>query len=169
MPSPILRGLGTHDQIAKGEVMLMIDRFKKLLPEIARIKRVVASEGGVYWEVYNDSGAKLGYAFCEKVPDSALDIPEAEEFDTYEVFGIVDLDYKVAALRIVQHPDHPGDLWAEKIVEPEFGRQYLGLASDEIQLSPEGRIDGITEATISSRLITDTIKNKVEEIMAGSR
>lgn len=143
--------------------MLIADRFKELLPSVARIKRVAGES--VYWELYDESGALIGYGFLVDVPESGLAVPEVEEFDRYEVAGIVDLDFKVAALDIVQHPSHAGTLWAEDIVEPEFAKQYIGLSVESIKLSPEGNIHAITEATISSQLVTEAIRRKVEHIM----
>ena len=147
--------------------MLMIDRFKGLFPTVARIKRV-ASEG-VYWELYDSSDTLIGYGFYAEVPETRLDIPDAEEFDKYEVTGIVDLNYKITALDITQHPDRTEPLWAPGIIEPEFEKLYLGLSAETIRLSPEGKIDAITEATISSKLITEAVRNRVEDIMKGPR
>jgi hypothetical protein len=147
--------------------MLMKERFKLLQPEIAKIRRKVNEREGVYWEVYDEEESLLGYAFYAVVPESAIDIPEAEEFDKYEVTGIVDKIYKISALDISEHPDRTEDLWAVDIVEPPYGRQYLGLPPEKIRLAPDGDIDAITESTLSSKLITEAIREKVEHIMLG--
>jgi len=147
--------------------MLMKDRFKLLLPELAKIKRVLNERENVYWEVYDELGELLGYAFYEVVPDSDLDIPEAEEFDKYELTGIVDLDHKISAMDVSEHPDFDGNLWAEGVLEPEFYEQYVGLPFEEIGLSPDGQIDAITECTMSAKLLTETIREKIEDIKLG--
>jgi hypothetical protein len=147
--------------------MLKKDRFKLLLPELAKIKRIVNENESVYWEVYDESGELLAYAFYEVVPDSDLDIPEAEEFDKYELTGIVDLDHKIQAIDICVHPDFEGELWAGPVLEEDFRAQYIALASEEVELSPYGKIDAISECTMSSKLLTETVREKLEAIKLG--
>jgi len=145
--------------------MTMLERFKLLNPNINRIKIKRGAEGVIGWELYDESGALLGYGFYIKVPESSLDVPLAEEFDIYDVTGIVDLDFKVTELNIDRHPDYTGDLWAVDIVEDEFKQQYIGLSSESIGLAPEGKINAISESTLSSKQVTQAIKEKVETLV----
>lgn len=147
--------------------MLMKDRFKLLLPELSKIKRIVNEEENAYWEVYNDSNELLGYGIYAVVPDSDIDLPEAEEFDKYELAAIVNLDHKVTAIDISEHPDFDGDLWAPSVLEQEFSEQYIDLSHEEIGLSPNGQIDAVTECTMSAKLITETIYEKIADIKLG--
>ena len=140
-------------------------RFTRLLPEISRIKPVASDGETIYWEAYDKSGSLIGYAFAADVPEAAADIEETEEMDKYQVLGLVDpKEYKIIALDISIHPEGPEEPWAESITEPEFERQYIGLTVEEIDLSPEGKIDAITEATLSSTWVTDAIREKIKEI-----
>jgi Na+-translocating ferredoxin:NAD+ oxidoreductase RnfG subunit len=51
-------------------------------------------------------------------------------------------------------------------VEPKYAGQFLGLSSDDIRLSPGGKIDAVTDGTISSKLIVEAIKRQLEFIGA---
>lgn len=148
--------------------MLKKDKFKLLMPEIDRIKRVAdSSTGEAYWEVYDNGGVMLGYALYLEVPETPPEVDIAEEFDKYEVWGITGIDLKIRALEIAPHPEGPENLWAPDIVEPVYATQYLGIEREEIRLSPEGRIDAITDGTISSKLITEALRRQLE--FMGSR
>ena len=56
-----------------------------------------------------------------------------------------------------------------EITEPDIEKQYIGLAVEEIDLSPDGKIDAITDATLSSTWITDAIREKVSDIIGRSK
>jgi len=141
-------------------------RFTRLLPEVSRIKRVAIDEETIYWEVYNSSGSLIGYGFVADVPEIIADMEETEEMDRYQISGILDSEeYKVIALDVSLHPAGPEEPWAENITRPEFGKQYIGLTVEEIRLSPEGKIDAITEATLSSTWVTDAIRERIREIV----
>ena len=149
--------------------MLMVERFRQLLPEVARIKRVARDGETLYWEVYDESGSLIGYAFYVEVPETIPDVPEAEEFDKYEVLGIMGLNYEITALDIAPHPQGPEKLWAEDIVEAAYEKQYVGLSAEEIRLGPEGKIDAISDASLSSALVTVAIRNKLEAIVESRK
>lgn len=136
------------------------------MPEVSRIKRVATDEETTYWEAYDSSGSLIGYVFAVDVPETAAGMEGTEEMDRYQVLGIVDpKEYKVIALDISIHPEGPEEPWAESITKPEFGKQYIRLTVDEIELSPEGKIDAITEATLSSTWVTDAIRGRIGEII----
>jgi hypothetical protein len=145
--------------------MSMVERFQQLLPNIARIKRIVKDDESAYWEAYDTSSSLLGYAFHLDVPrKTQVDMPDAEEFDKYEILGIASIDLKILKINIAPHPEYAGELWAAEIVEPKYGQQYLGLTAEEIKLSPDGKIDAVSEGTISSKLITEAVMEKLIEI-----
>lgn len=90
--------------------------------------------------------------------------------DRYQVFGIVDpKEYKIIALDITIHPQGPAEPWATEITEPDFEKQYIGLTVQEIELSPEGKIDSISDSTLSSTWVTDAIRERVEGIIKQSK
>jgi hypothetical protein len=147
--------------------MLKKDKFKQLLEEVEKIKRIPGEDGEtLYWEVYDSGEALLGYAFYIEVPETFLETEDVDEFDRYEVWGIVDKNAKIIALDIGAHPDGPEKLWAQAIIEPEYTLQYIGLNADDIKMKEGGKIDAITDATISSKLIVEAIRNKIDEISA---
>ncbi len=147
-----------------------MERFVRLKPEIAEMKPVASKEGTTCWEAYDRDGSLLGYAFAADVPEAAAELSETAEMDRYEIFGIVDPEeYKIIALDIMVHPEGPTEPWATEITEPGFEKQYIGLTVQEIELSPDGRIDAITDSTLSSRWVTDAIRERVKGIIQLSR
>ena len=143
-----------------------MERFKRLLPEIARIEPMGDTDGVNFWEAYDESDSLIGYAFDAVVPEVVPDIPDMEEMDKYQVVGLVDpKEYKIIKIDISLHPEGPEEPWTMEITEPEFEKQYIGLTMEEIDLSPDGKIDAITDATLSSTWITDAIREKVSELL----
>jgi hypothetical protein len=59
--------------------------------------------------------------------------------------------------------------WTMDVTEPGFEKRFIGLMVEEVNLSPDGKIDAITDATLSSTWITDGIRGKVEEIIKKAR
>ena len=147
-----------------------MERFTRLLPEIAQVKPVASDGETIYWEVYDKSGSLIGYAFAADVPEAVADIEETEEMDKYQVLCLVDpKEYKIIALDISLHPLGPEEPWAESITEPEFERQYIGLTVEEIDLSPDGKIDAITDATLSVTWVTDAVRERISEIIKRTK
>ena len=130
------------------------EKFLRLLPEAADFKAVVKDEKVIYYEAYDETGLLIGYAFVTKAYGPS---------DRLEVVGIVDLDYKVAAIDVEPLPEHP-HLFNPQIREPEFEDQFVGLSVEELYLSPEGKIDAVTGATLSSEAVTEAVREKIEEI-----
>ncbi|MDR1043210.1 MAG: FMN-binding protein [Clostridiales Family XIII bacterium] len=142
--------------------MTKLEIFQKLNPEITKIKILREGEDIVGWELLKNDEA-LGYGFIMKAPDSALDVPDTEEFDIYEVTGIIDPEFRIRSLDIVLHEDYHGDLWAEEIVETAYRDQYVGLASDQVGPAPEGSVDAISGSTISSDAVVSAVRKKLEK------
>jgi hypothetical protein len=147
-----------------------MNRFTKLLPEVAQMKPLTGDGETNCWEAYDKSGALIGYAFTADVPEMVVDIPGADEMDRYQVFGIVDpKEYKIMNLDIGIHPEIVKEPWTMDVAEPDFEKQFIGLTVKEIDLSPDGKIDAISEATLSSTWLTDAIREKVEEIIKNAK
>lgn len=130
------------------------EKFLRLLPQAAEFKAVVKDEKVIYYEAYDKAGLLIGYAFVTKAYGPT---------DRLEVVGIVDLDYKVAAIDVERIPGT--EVFNPLIEEPEFENEFVGLSVEELYLSPEGKVDAVTGATISSDAVTDAVRKKVEEIM----
>ncbi|HUL30354.1 MAG TPA: FMN-binding protein [Thermodesulfobacteriota bacterium] len=143
-----------------------MEDFKRLLPGIAELKQLMSNGEIVCWEAYDASHQLIGYAFAKEIPEAIADIPGAEDMDRYQVFGIVDpKEYKIINLDIAIHPEMTKEPWTMDVTEPEFEKRFIGLKVEEVNLSPDGKIDAITDATLSSTWITDGIRQKVQEII----
>ncbi len=144
--------------------------FKQLLPQIAQIKPLTSNAEIVCWEAYDEAGTLLEYAFAKDVPELGADFPGIEDMDKYQVAGIVDTkEYKIINIDISLHPEGPEEPWTTEITEPKFKKQYVGLTVKEIELAPDGKIDAISEATLSSNWITTAIRDKLEEIIKQTK
>jgi hypothetical protein len=143
---------------------LMKDRLKELVPELASIKRHARDGETFFWEVFNEGGERIGYAFYIVVPETDDPSLQIAEFDKYEVLCLVNHDFTIESLDICEHPDGPDRMWAAAIVEPEFESQYLGLGVGDLALAPEGKIDAISDGTLSSKIVTNAIQRRVQEI-----
>ncbi len=143
-----------------------MEDFKRLLPQIEQIKQLTGDGEIVCWEAYDGSGNLIGYAFSKEIPEAVASIPGAEDMDRYRVFGILDpKEYKIINLDIAIHPEMTKEPWTVDVTEPGFEKQFIGLSVEEVNLSPDGKIDAITDATLSSTWITDGIREKVQEII----
>ncbi len=131
--------------------------FSQVMAGATQFKPVVG-EGNeiVYYEAYNEGGKLIGYTF----------VAEKEGFKgPIEIVGGVDLNYKVTAIMVIKHTETPG--LGAKIATPGFQGQFSGVSVEELNLSPEGKIDAVTGATISSQAVVDAIREKVTEIETG--
>jgi hypothetical protein len=147
-----------------------MEDFKRLLPQIAQMRQLVGDGEIVCWEAYDESGELIGYAFAKDIPEAVADIPGAEDMDKYQVFGIIDpKEYKIINLDIAIHPEMVKEPWTMDVAEPGFEKQFIGLMVEEVNLSPDGKIDAITDATLSSTWITDGIREKVKEIIKKAK
>ena len=147
-----------------------MENFKRLLPQIAELKQIVSGGEIVCWEAYDGSGKLIGFAFVKDIPEAVADIPGVEDMDRYQVFGIVDpKEYKMINLDIAIHPEMTKEPWTVDVTEPGFEKQFIGLLAEEVNLSPDGKIDAITDATLSSTWITDGIREKVKETIQRAK
>jgi hypothetical protein len=147
-----------------------MERFSQLMPAIAELKPLGKSGKTICWEAYDKAGKLLGYAFSADCPEMVAGIGDDQEMDKYRLFGIVDpQDFKIIALDITIHPEGPAEPWALEVTEPAFEKQYLGLTIKEIELSPDGKIDAISDSTMSCNFVTQAIRAKVEDIIKQTR
>ena len=147
-----------------------MEDFKRLLPQIAEMKQLVSDGEIICWEAYDGSGKLIGYAFAKDIPEAVADIPGVEDMDRYQVFGIIDPEeHKIINLDIAIHPEMTKEPWTMEVTEPGFENRFIGLTVEEVNLSPDGKIDAITDATLSSTWITDGIRQKVQEIIEKAK
>ncbi len=89
--------------------------------------------------------------------------------------GVDPSGQKITGVRIAQHSETPG-LGANIVQvrpgdeEPWFLKQFRGLTADRISLKASGGpVDGITAATISSRAVTDAVREGFEEFIRARK
>ncbi|HIH36459.1 MAG TPA: FMN-binding protein [Methanocellales archaeon] len=125
----------------------------RIMPDAATFTPVGGEEEPVYYEAYDDAGNLVGYVFfVEKQGSQGLIL----------LAGAIDLDYNVLVITVVRHSETAG--LGAKIKETAFRDQFLGLSVADLHLSPEGKIDAITGATISSQAVVDAMRTKIGEI-----
>ena len=76
----------------------------------------------------------------------------------------IDRDFKITGLKILSQNETPG--LGSKISEKSFLSQFIGRPAERVSLRKDdktGEIDGVTSATISSRAITNAIRNAINE------
>jgi electron transport complex protein RnfG len=103
-------------------------------------------------------GEEVGYAF----------IAEGNGFSSV-IRTMVGMkkDGTIARIYVISQLETPG--LGTRVAEPEFIAQFQGHHLEELRLSREGGvIDGITGATISSRAMTDSIREKGLEVLNES-
>jgi electron transport complex protein RnfG len=107
------------------------------------------------------NGEKIGYAF----------IAEGLGYsDTIETMVGMYQNGTISHIYVISQKETPG--LGTKITETEFLAQFSGKRVDSIRLTKDrnatgakGAIDAITAATISSRAITNSIHDKMEEVI----
>ena len=82
---------------------------------------------------------------------------------------------KITGVRITQHTETPG-LGANVVQvkpgeeEPWFLKQFRGLTAESVSLKASGgSIDAVTAATISSRAVTDAVREGFEEFVRAKK
>ncbi len=135
--------------LANNEAKL-IGSLKVLFPESNDFKEIVINDN-VYYKAVKD-GKMLGMAGSFTNTGFNGDI-------TF-VVG-VDTSGEVAGVELLGHTETPG--LGARIADESFISQFKGKMIDEAFLLGED-VDGITGATISSRAITDGIKNAANEL-----
>jgi electron transport complex protein RnfG len=73
----------------------------------------------------------------------------------------------IAGIGIVTHTETPG--LGDRIEGPDFLNRFVGVDVDYVALPPEGRIDGITGATISVKAVIDAVRVGTMEFLRGQQ
>jgi electron transport complex protein RnfG len=74
----------------------------------------------------------------------------------------------ISGVNIISQSETPG--LGTQIAEPDFTNQFSGKRVEEVRLRRDGGvIDAITGATISSRAITDIVRERAEVVMNETR
>ena len=130
-------------------------KVKRLLPDAADFKPVGKDGIVIYYEAFDKVGMVIGYAFVTRAYAPT---------DRLEIVGVVNLDYEVLAIDVEPLPRYP-ELHDATITQPAFEDEFAGLSAKDLNLSPKGKIDAITGATVSSDAVTEAVRDKLQEIM----
>ena len=170
----------TKPKIEAQEMLVREAALKDVMPESVGDRIEPVEENGAirYWEVFKGTGSKVrGYVFISKKYGYSSDI---------ETMVGMKLDGTITGVNILNHNETPG--LGAKIIEvvsdktifkaikeifsgkkdapsdisPYFTVQFKGLRIKELDITA---IDAITGATISSKAVVDSIKEREMEIL----
>ncbi len=139
-----------YPRILANDEAKLISSLKALFPESSDFKEVIIDDN-IYYEAVKD-GKIIGVAgsFTHAGFNSGI---------TFAVG--VDTEGEVTGVELLSHSETPG--LGARIADKSFISQFEGKMVDEPFLLGED-VDGITGATVSSRAITDGIKNAADEL-----
>jgi len=144
----------TRDRIARQMSEREQAALRDVLPQAASFRPQADCQEGL-----DASGAVIGYVLWIGAPGYA---------STIEAFVGVDREFKVTGVKILGQNETPG--LGAKVGEPKFTGQYTGKGAAEIRLKKDGgTIDAITAATVSSRALTNTIQERLDEFQKSRR
>jgi len=142
----------TKSKIAKQAETEKMEAVKFVMPEADRFEDM----GNGKWVAYKDK-KKIGFVVEAGIQGYGGPIKI--------IFG-TDIKKTVKKIKIIEQTETPG--LGAKIKEPKFSGQFEGKSAKEIILKKdnpgEGRIDAISGATISSRAVTNAIREALKEI-----
>jgi electron transport complex protein RnfG len=129
------------------------EEIKSTLEEIFPEMSEYELEGEVY-VIYQDGG-KTGYAFIASGSGYGGNI---------DILVGLDNNFNIKDISVLRQTETPG--LGSRITESTFTDQFKGLSAGEVALrADDGRIDAITGATISSKAVVDTVREKMIEII----
>ncbi|MFA7576689.1 MAG: FMN-binding protein [Candidatus Muiribacteriota bacterium] len=116
-------------------------------------------DGKTIFDVVEYDKVSIGSKFLGYVIKIA---PSAYSSNIETLIGI-DEEGKIAGLKIISQQETPG--LGAKCQEDWFMKQFVGLSGDELELrgkTPQGKIESITAATITSDAVTTGVRQGVE-------
>jgi len=117
------------------------------------IKAESFQEKGSYYNAYAQDGNLIGRVLKITAPGYSSLISA--------VVGI-DLENKITGIDIVSQQETPG--LGAKITEEDFLGQFIGKGKESLKVKKDsGEIDAVTGATISSRAVTNSIRDAIEK------
>ena len=106
-----------------------------------------------FYEIYDNSGQLIGYVFLAKGNGYGGEI---------DILIGIDPDYNIKKISILANTETPG--LGTQIGEGFFTDQFTGLGAADIGLTSEGgSVDAITGATVSSKAVTDAVRETINE------
>ncbi len=147
-----------------------IEEQKKMLLErslnsVLSAHRFEKHENGmVYYEAYDEEGIVVGWCLSLSGKGYGGDV---------DLLVGLDSDEKITGVKVLEHKETPG--LGSKISDVKYGQkesaflsQFKGKVAEDIVLvkgDSEDNIQAITGATISSRAVTDAVRQGVEKFL----
>lgn len=124
--------------------------IKEVMPDAEKFDPVKAAGEVVYYKAYDKDAKLMGVVFKAEGKGYA---------STIETVVGMKLDNTITAIKVVNQNETPG--LGAKVTEPEFVGQFINR-----NISDLGQVQAITGATISSKAVMDSIKQKAQELSA---
>lgn len=131
-------------------------RLRWVMPDCPEVQARQDPDGGEFYAGLKDS-APCGWAVETRAKGYGGEIV---------ILLGTDLRGRVTGFSILSHKETPG--LGDKASQPAFAKQFLGLSLESLRLrkdSPEGAVDALTAATITSRAVTGGMREGVERIL----
>jgi len=143
----IVIGNMTEAKIVAEREAEIISQLKGIFSDMQDYKK---AEG--YYEIYRNEEV-IGFAFTTTGKGYGGEI---------NILIGIDSNYQVMGISILSNTETPG--LGTRITEISFTDQFKGLGLEDIRLTKDGgKIDAITGATISSRAVTDAVRDEIEK------
>ena len=126
----------------------IIAQFEDIFPDLDEYRYI-----DEFYEIYDNSGQLIGYAFLARGNGYGGEI---------DILIGIDPDYNIKKISILANTETPG--LGTQIGESFFTDQFTGLGAADVGLTSEGgSIDAITGATVSSKAVTDAVRETINE------
>jgi electron transport complex protein RnfG len=123
--------------------------LKEVFPDAAKFEPVKSKDSVVYYKAFDRQGVFIGVVFkaVQKGYSSVI-----------ETMAGMKKDGTLTAIKVLSNNETPGA--GSKVSEPVFTGQFRNKSISKLD-----SVEAVTGATISSRAVIDSVKNKAEEIM----
>lgn len=141
--------VATKDKIEEQAKLAIDERLKEIFPDASNF-----AEKESYY-IAQQNGKTIGYlAMSEAVGYSSV----------IKVIVGMYANKSVAGVRILEQAETPG--LGSETSKPDFYNRFQGLDSSSVSLKKNnGKVDGITGATISSRAVSEAVKITLQQIL----
>jgi electron transport complex protein RnfG len=131
---------------------------KELLPEAKtfEMKTAAADSSFVYYIATNEQSEIIGFSFVAAKRGYS---------SVVKTMVATNKDLVITAMKVIDQNETPG--LGTHAVDPDFPERFLGLNSDQLKVDKDGGgIKSITGATITTRTVSNSIKEAILIIKA---
>lgn len=147
----------TQARIEQNKIMKEIKIKQELIPQAEKFVTKTLSKNFYIEECYNKTNELVGLIITSSCQGYAGEIEYLVAVNTYTPIEII-------SLKILSHKETPG--LGANVSKEKFLSQFTGKTVNQLRLrkeTPEGKIDSITGATITSRAITNSLRNVLSD------